>query len=183
MSERNKLTLSELSTLLEMYQSLTAIFTFFAGFVFVTIPLVVFSAEISSLYGRFVVYSLLACLLIFTLMIDLYHSAVFGVYQQTSPITFRIFRKHPEPRLAEQLFGIAIFLVSFSISFMLLLKGQEWIIEAIIWFIISTGRMIFGHLITHRFLKKAPKYNTEAAPKMLIVFEKRKETLHCLPLP
>ena len=152
MKERNKLTISELDTLLAMYQSLTTIFTFFAGFVFVTIPLVIFSVEISSLYGRLIIYFLLTSLLIFNIIIDLYHSATLRVYQQTSPNTFRIFRKYPEPRIADKLLEIAMFFALSSISFMLLLKGQEWTIEAIIWFLISIGRPVLGHLLIHRFV-------------------------------
>jgi len=58
------------------------------------------------------------------------------------------------PRLAEQRFGIAVLCAFLSISFMLLLKGAEWTTEAIAWSIVSTGRVIFGHLVTHRFLEK-----------------------------
>lgn len=132
MKKRDKLTLSELDTLPAMYQSLVTIFTFFAGFVFVTIPLVIFSTEILSIYGRLVLYWLLISLFIFTIIIDLYHSAALRAYQQTSPKTFRMFRKYREPRIADQLFEIAMFFALSYISFMLLLKGQEWTIEAII---------------------------------------------------
>ena len=155
MKKRDKLTPSELDTLLTMYQSMVTIFTFFAGFVFVTIPLIIFSAEISPIYGRLTLYFLLTSLFIFTTIIDLYHSAVLRAYQQTSPNTFRIFRKYREPRIADQLFEIAMFFALSSISFMLLLKGQEWTIEAIIWFLVSIGRPISGHFLIFRFLRQS----------------------------
>jgi len=45
MTERDELTPSELSNKLALYQIVTTLITFFAGFVFVTIPLVIFSVE------------------------------------------------------------------------------------------------------------------------------------------
>lgn len=154
MTRRNKLTPSELDKLLAMYQSITTIITFFAGFVFVTIPLIIFSTEISFLYGRLILYLLLTSLLVFTTTIDLYHSAVLRVFQQTSPNAVRIFRKYREPRIVDQFMGIAMFFASSSISFMLLPKGQEWAIEALIWFLISIGRPVLGHFLAHRPLRQ-----------------------------
>ena len=152
MKGRNKWTLSELDTFLSMYQSLVTIITFFAGFVFATIPLIIFSIEISSLYGRLIIYFLLTSLFIFTVMIDLYHSVVLIATRQTSP-TLKIPRRAvPRIRIADIFMGIALFFALSSISFMLLLKGQEWMIEAIIWFLVSIGRPISGHLLTHRFV-------------------------------
>lgn len=154
MTQRNKLTPSELDKLLATYQTITTIITFFAEFVFVTIPLIIFSTEISSLYGRLIIYLLLTSLLLFTIAIDLHHSAVLRAYQQTMPDTFRIFRRYREPRLADQLMTIAMFCASASISFMLLLKGEEWTIEALIWFLLSIGRPALGHFLVHRFLRQ-----------------------------
>lgn len=154
MKKQEKLTPRELDTLLAMYQSILTIITFFTGFVFVTIPLIIFSTKISSLYGRLIIYLLLASLLILTTTIDLYYSAILRAYRQTSPNTFRIFRKHREPTIADQFMEIGMFFASASISFMLLLKGEEWTIEALLWFLISMTRPVLGHFLVHRFLRQ-----------------------------
>ena len=154
MEKRDKLTPSELDKLVALYQSLVTIITFFAGFVFVTIPLVIFSTEsLSSLYGRLILYWLLTSLFLFTTIIDLYHSAVLRAFQQTSPNVVQILRKY-KPRITDQLIAIAMFFASGSISFMLLLKGQEWTIEALIWFLVSIVRTVLGHLLVHRPLRQ-----------------------------
>ena len=154
MKERNKLTAMELDRLLAIYQPIMAIVTFFAGFVFATIPVVIFSAEISSLYGRLVLYLLLASLLVLTITIDLYHSAVLRAFQQTLPDATRIFRRYPEPKIADRLLAFGMLFASASISFMLLLKAEEWLIEAFVWLLLSIGRLIFGHYIVHRYLRQ-----------------------------
>lgn len=150
MEKENSWTLDMLEAFLSIYQTLVTIITFFAGFVFATIPVVLFAVEISSVYGRLIIYFLLTSLLIFTIMIDLYHSATMIIAHQTSP-PLKIPRKAvPRMRLADLFMGIAMFFALSSISFMLLLKGPEWTIEAIIWFLISIARPILGHLLTHR---------------------------------
>ncbi|MDH5462327.1 MAG: hypothetical protein OEX09_08925 [Candidatus Bathyarchaeota archaeon] len=101
-------------------------------------------------YGKLIIYFLLTSLLIFTIMIDLYHSATMIIAHQTRPTLKKPRRAMSRIRLADLLMGIAMFFALSSISFMLLLKGQEWTIEAIIWFLISLGRPILGHLLTHR---------------------------------
>ena len=150
MKKGNTWTLNMLEAHLLVYQTLVTIITFFAGFVFATIPVVLFAVEIQSVYGRLIIYFLLTSLLIFTIMIDLYHSATLIIAHQTSP-ALKIPRKAvPRIRIADLLMGIAMFFALSSISFMLLLKGQEWTIEAIIWFLISIARPILGHLLIHR---------------------------------
>jgi len=146
MKENNKFTASELNAMLSVYQSLITILTFFAGFVFVTIPFVIFSIEISSLYGRLVIYLLLTALLVFTTIIQLYHIATLRAVGLTYPKTDQI-RKYREIRIAEPLLGITFFIAFSSISFMLLLKGEEWTIEAIVWFLISFFATIFGLVV------------------------------------
>ena len=153
MKERDKLTPSELNNVLSWFQSIFTIVVFFAGFVFVTIPLVIFSAEISSRYGRLGLYCLLISLLVFTIILDLYVVQVIRIWAETSPKTMRIFGRYFEGRIADQLMTIAIFFASVSISFMLLLKGQELMSEAIVWFLLSLIRIIFSHLIVHGYIK------------------------------
>ena len=152
MKERDRLTPSGLDSLLAIYQSLITIIIFFAGFVFVTIPLVLFSVDISSLYGRLMLYLLLSSLIVFLAALDLHHANVLRAYKDAIPVASRITRAHVEPRLADQLIGIGILLASVSISFMLLLKGPEWTIEAAIWFLASTTRVILGHVLINRSL-------------------------------
>jgi uncharacterized membrane protein len=143
-------TLNMLEAFLSIYQTLVTIITFFAGFVFATIPVVLFAVELSSVYGKLIIYFLLASLLIFTIMIDLYHSATMIIAHQTRPALNKPRKAMSRIRLADLFMGIAMFFALASISFMLLLKGQEWTIEAIIWFLISIARPILGHLLTHR---------------------------------
>lgn len=154
MTQRDKLTPSELGSKLAFYQIITTLITFFAGFVFVTIPLVIFSVEISPLYGRLLLYWLLAALLIFTVTMDLYHLAFGIITSRTMPHVGQIIGKYPGPstliRYSDRLFGIAMFFALSSISFMLLLKGQEFMIEAFIWFLISILRPALGHYLQHR---------------------------------
>jgi len=153
MKERSKLTPGELNNVLSWFQSIFTIVIFFAGFVFVTIPLVIFSAEISSLYGRLGLYCLLTSLFVFTIILDLYVVQVIRVWAETSPNTMRILRKYREAGIADQFMTIAIFFASASISFMLLLKGQELMVEAVMWFLLSVIRIIFSHLIVHGYIK------------------------------
>lgn len=141
--------------MLTFYQIITTtLITFFAGFVFVTIPLVIFSTDTSSLYGRLMLYWLLAALLIYTVTMDLYHLAYSIIASRAMPHISQVIRKYREPRLlftySDRLFGIAMFFALSSISFMLLLKGQELIAEAIIWFLVSIVRAVVGHYIQHR---------------------------------
>jgi hypothetical protein len=155
MEKEDKLTPSELSRFVALYQSLMTIITFFAGFVFVTVPLIVFSADsLSSLYGRLILYSLLASLFLFMTIIDVYHSAVLRAYQETDPKVIQIIKKYV-PRMTDRLIATAAFLALASISFMLLLKGQEWAIEALIWFLIAVVRTILGHFLVHRYVKES----------------------------
>lgn len=162
MSDREELTPNELDTFLALYQSFVTILTFFTGFVFVTIPLVIFSAEISAVYGRLITYLLLASLLVFTITINLYHSAALRACQQTIPKAYRIIRKSREVIVAERLMGIGIFLAFSSISFMLLLKGQEWTVEAIIWFLVSIGILSIYVMESLRTAKSFKQKSREA---------------------
>ena len=142
MKEISKVTRGELDTVLSLYQSLITIHTFLAGFVFVTIPLVIFSAEISSLYGRLLLWVLLAGFLGFTFIIDLYHTAVLRAFRQIIPDVFQAIIEMREVKMAELITRPVFFLLYCSISIMLLLKGPEWTTEAIIWFLISIGRTL-----------------------------------------
>ncbi len=149
---------SELDKLLALYQSIQTIVVFIAGFVFVTIPIVIFSIDISSLYGRLVLYWLLASLLIFTTVIDVYHSGILRMWSNTLPDAFRIFTSRmPGGGLADQMIGVAMFFALSSISFMLLLRAEEMIIEATIWFLLSVTRSVSGHFMVHHYLKRPNK--------------------------
>jgi len=150
MEKENTWTLNMLEAFLSIYQTLVTIITFFAGFVFATIPVILFAVEISSVYGKLIIYFLLTSLLIFTIMIDLYHSATMIITHQTRPTLKKPRRAMSRIRIADLSMGIAMFFALSSISFMLLLKGPEWTIEAIIWFLVSIARPILGHLLTHR---------------------------------
>lgn len=152
MKKRDKLTPSELDRLLAIHQSVITIITFFAGFVFVTIPVVLFSVDVSSIYGRFILYLLLSSLIVFLVALDLHHANVLRAYKEAIPVATRVTRAHIEPRLADQLMGIGMFLASISISFMLLLEGPEWIIEAAVWLVASAARVITGHALITRSL-------------------------------
>ena len=162
MNENNSLTHDELDTFLALYQSLVTIITFVSGFVFVTIPLIIFSTEISSLYGRLIIYLLLAAFIVYTIVISLYHSAALRACQQTIPKAYRIIRKYREVIIAERLQGIGALLMSSSISFMLLQKGQEWIIEAIVWFLVSIGILSIHIMESLRTAKSLKQRSIEA---------------------
>ena len=154
MTERNKLTPSELDKVLALYQSLLTLVIFFAGFVFVTIPLVIFSAEVSHLYGRLVLYFLLTSLVIFATMIDLYHANTLQAFGQTIPNAFRILGKYKKADVADLLMAPAQFFAFASISFMLLLKGQEFAVDALIWVLVVLGRQVLSSYVILGVFKK-----------------------------
>jgi len=157
MNKQDELTQSELDTMIGVYQSLLNIVVFFAGFVFVTIPLVIFSIETSSTYGKLIIYTLLAAFLAFTLTIDQYHSTMLQTCQETIPKAYRTIREKRGTIIGERSMGIGIFLAFSSLGFMLLLKGPEWTIEAIIWLLISIGlisRYFWGLYKTHKDLRQ-----------------------------
>ena len=154
MTERNKLTPSELDKVLALYQSLITLVIFFAGFVFVTIPLVIFSADVSHLYGRLVLYFLLTSLVIYATIIDLYHANHLQAFGQTIPHAFPVLGKYRKAGVADMLMVPAQFFAFASISFMLLLKGPEFTVDALLWILVTTGRLVVSSYIVFGVLKK-----------------------------
>lgn len=154
MTERDRLTPSELDKVLALYQSLLTLVTFFAGFVFVTIPLVIFSAEVLQLYGRIVLYFLLASLVIFATMIDLYHANILQAFGETAPNAFRVLGKYKKAGIADLLFVPAQFFAFASISFMMLLKGQELTVDALLWLLVAIGRQVISSYVIFGVFKK-----------------------------
>jgi len=154
MTERNKLTPSELDKVLALYQSLITLVIFFAGFVFVTIPLIIFSADVSHQYGRLVLYCLLTSLVIYATIIDLYHANHLQAFKQTIPHAFPVLGKYRKAGLADLLMVPAQFFAFASISFMLLLKGPEFTVDAFLWILVTIGRLVVSSYVIFGVLKK-----------------------------
>jgi hypothetical protein len=71
---------------------------------------------------------------------------------EANPKIIRIVGKYREGGISNQLMTNAIFFASVSISFMLLLKGQELMIEAFVWFV-GSGNVLkhFRNTLPHPF--------------------------------
>ena len=129
----------ELEALLSIYNARLTIISLFAGFILVTIPVILFYVEPpSEIIQKLCVFFLLASFDCFFLRVILRHSWTMRLLKEIYPnIPLK------EGWYSGYLMTSAVFFMMASIGFMLLLKA--WVAEAIIWFSISIVFALFSH--------------------------------------